>query len=294
MHHAARSFPTFLFFVLAVLVAPAPLPQLQAGVLAPFPSVAVDEESIRDDAGADAAAETRPMETEQGRAALAAASRAKKAAYALEGEAREQALLEAAAAYGAVADDEAGGALDRCEGAFRAGEILRARGLLDEAAERFSLAVTVGGPSEAPEVREFAGRALLEQAHRSRRDGALEDALSTYGAVRARFGDRSRPCAHAVTWSGKLLLAEGRVAEAREVLLDLEPFFPDRAQEAVRNVDRLVDGLLGAGEVDQAHEAVARLEARITAGSADDGETVTAGLEVALGALRDKLGRTGY
>ncbi len=282
MHAASRWFGTFVLLA-TVIVGPASAVGRSPGDVPPDVGAVVDE-------GAGAT----PVETERGREALGAASRMKREAYALEGEAREQALLAAASAYGAVADQGDHGVLDRVEGAFRAGEILRARGLGEEAGRRFAQAVGLGEPAADPDVREFAARALLERAHRIRREGEATEALAAYGEVRGRFADRARPCSHAVTWSGKLLLAEGRVDEARDVLLDLEPFLPGRELEAVRNVDRLVEALLEAGRTEEAHEAVARVGDRMAAAAAEEGETMTAALEASLGALRDKVGHSGY
>jgi tetratricopeptide (TPR) repeat protein len=229
-------------------------------------------------------------ETDAGQAALHSASAMKKQAHSLVGEEREAGLLRAAAAYGAVADAEKFGVLDRVEGAFRAGEILRARGLVEEAQGKFSQAVALGEPVDEPHVRMFAARALLEEAHQRRREGEVEDALESYAAVRSRFGDCDRPGTHAVSWTGKLLLKEGRLDEARLTLLDFEPFLPDYPLDAVRNVDALVDALVAQGEADKAYEAVASLEDAVSGG----GETMTQAVKASLDALRDKVGQSGY
>jgi len=230
------------------------------------------------------------LESDAGQAALHSAGALKKHSYALEGEEREAGLLRAAAAYGVVADSEAFGTLDRVEGAFRAGEIYRARGKVQEARTRFAQAVLLGETVAVPSVREFAARALLEEAHQLRREGELGRALEVYKAVRSRFEDCHRPCTHAVTWAGKILLKEGRVNEARRTFLDFEPFLPDYPLEAVRNVNQLVDVLVAQGEAEQAHEAVALLESSITSG----GESVTQAVAPALETLRDKMRELGY
>lgn len=125
-----------MLFLVPVLLGPA--------VMASGPSpVAAPGGLLGDVVTSKAATASEPgelvLETEAGQEALRSASGTKKKAYALEGEEREAVLLEAAAAFGAVADAEEFGVLDRVEGAFRAGEILRARGKAGEAAARFAL-----------------------------------------------------------------------------------------------------------------------------------------------------------
>jgi tetratricopeptide (TPR) repeat protein len=230
------------------------------------------------------------LESEAGEAALHAAAALKKHAYGFDGEERESGLLRAAAAYGAVADAANYGALERVEGAFRAGEIYRARERPDEARLRFEQAVELGEAIAEQRVRRFAARALLEVAHQLRREGRLDEALNVYGAVRNRFGDCPRACTHAVTRSGKIHLKEGRVKEARASFLDFEPFVPDYPMQAVRNVDELAVALVLKGEVEQAHEVVALLENALSS----TGASMEVPVASALQGLRDKMTELGY
>lgn len=276
-----------MLFLVPVLLGPA--------VMASGPSpVAAPGGLLGDVVTSKAATASEPgelvLETEAGQEALRSASGTKKKAYALEGEEREAVLLEAAAAFGAVADAEEFGVLDRVEGAFRAGEILRARGKAGEAAARFALTVELGEPVVEPAVREFAARALLEEGHQLRREGEADRALGVYEAVRGRFSECARPCTHAITWSGKILLKEGRIEEARSTLLIFEPFIPEYPLGAVRNVDALVDALVAQGQAERAYEAVASLEDSISKKGVTMTETTTRALE----ALRDKVSQSGY
>ena len=77
-------------------------------------------------------------------AALSEAGAARRAAQKLEAEARDAALIEVAGRYDAIADNGDFDAAARAEAAFRAGEILRARGQLAESEPRFARAVELG------------------------------------------------------------------------------------------------------------------------------------------------------
>ena len=242
------------------------------------------------DAGA---ADASAVSTEAGRAALAAASAIKRDAYATAGEAREALLPDAARAYEQVSLEKSFGQGDRVEGAFRAGEILRSRGFVEDAVARFREASRMGLDHADPTVRSFAARGLLELAHVVRREDDMDAALKAYADVRQRFDKQRRQVAHACTWTIKLLVKAGRLDEAGAVALDLGPFLPDYSLEAVRNVDLLAGALMEEGRTDSAHSAVARLEAGLRADLAD-GETVTPQLEGALEALRAKMAVSGY
>jgi hypothetical protein len=245
-------------------------------------------------ASQDAEASGAPaVSTEAGRAALAAASAIKRGAYATSGEAREALLLDAARAYEQVANETSFGQGDRVEGAFRAGEILRSRGFVEDAVARFREASRMGSDHEHPAVRSFGARGLLELAHVVRRENDLDAALEAYTDVRQRFEKQRRQVAHACTWTIKLLVKAGRLDEAGAVALGLGPFLPDYSLEAVRNVDLIAVALMDAGRTDSAHSAVAHLEAGVRADLAD-GETVTPQVEGALEALRAKMAASGY
>jgi len=238
-----------------------------------------------------------PLETEAGRAALKQASAEKKAAYQLEGAAREDALIAAAASYGVVADTQTHGLLDRAEAAFRAGEILRARGRMDDAMSRFDQATELGEThgdervgGEAEELRVFAARGLLEAGHLARRTSEVDDALETYAGLEGRFPDCIRQCVQARTWSVKLLVKEERWDDARKRALELDVFLPEHGLEAIQTVRTLVEALQKAERADSASEVVAALQGRLT----NHGEIMTEPVASAFGALRDMVGASGY
>jgi len=195
--------------------------------------------------------------TKEGRAALAAAASAKRAAQKLEGDERDGALQAAAAKYAGISGTEAFTAGERAEAAFRGGEILRSLDKLDEADGQFARAVDLGEESEAG--REFAGRGLLERAHLRRRANDAEGALALYTEVSRRFGDQRRSAAHARTWSGKLLLKAGRLDEAAQKLLGFAEAYPEYAVEAVRDADLLAVAQAEAGDETAARTTIERL-----------------------------------
>ncbi|MFT7462021.1 MAG: hypothetical protein ACI9EF_000357, partial [Pseudohongiellaceae bacterium] len=85
------------------------------------------------------------VEGDGGLAALGAVCDEREQAYRLGGEAREGALIAAAASFTALANDTSLALDVRAEAAFRAGELLRARKLSEAAAARFRLALELGG-----------------------------------------------------------------------------------------------------------------------------------------------------
>jgi len=214
------------------------------------------------------------------RAALAEASAAKRAAQKLEDSARETALLEVAGRFDAIADNADFDPASRAEAAFRAGEILRARGRLADSAPRFAKAVELG--ADAPKGREFAARGLLEQAHLARRAKDDATSLQLYAQVRERFADQRRTAATAMTWSGKLLLAAGRTDEAAQMLQGFATEYPEYPKDAVRNADLLAVELLEAGDETGAKAAVDKLRAAmapIVDGGGKQAESVSAALK---------------
>ena len=222
----------------------------------------------------------RPGDEDPARAALAEASAAKRAAQKLEESAREAALLEVAGRYDTIAENGAFDPASRAEAAFRAGEILRARGRLDDSAPRFAKAVELG--SDAPKGREFAARGLLEQAHLRRRAKDDAAALELYGQVRERFADQRRTAATAMTWSGKLLLAADRTEEAAKLLQGFATEYPEYPKDAVRNADLLAVELFEAGDEAGAKAAVDRIRAAlapIVDGGGKQADSVAAALK---------------
>ncbi len=195
-----------------------------------------------------------------GQAALVAAADVKKRAYTLEGEAREEGLLQAAAAYADVADREDLRPSERAEAAFRAGEILRARKALDSARERFAQAMELGQGNEADA---FAARGLLELAHMKRRDDDTQGALALYGELRTRFPAQRKSCAQAMTWAGKLQLREGSREEGLVLLIQFGKQFDEFPVDAVKNVDVAALDCLDVGEFDRARRLIDDLRERM-------------------------------
>jgi len=220
-------------------------------------------------------------------------SAAKQRAYDLEGDERERALLEVAASYGAVADDDAHPVGDRAEAAFRAGEILRSRRRADQARRRFEQATAFGADGTDERAMEFAARGLLELAHLRRRASDVEGALGLYSEVGERFSDQARSNAHATTWRGKLLVREGRLDEARALYVGFAASFPDYPLEAVRNMDLLAVAFAEDGRLEDAHEVVALLRSQMEPVIAAGGRTAEA-VHHSLSSLRVNVRLSGY
>jgi tetratricopeptide (TPR) repeat protein len=199
--------------------------------------------------------------TEAGRAALSNASAAKRAAQALEDEERGRAMLAVVAQYDAIAEGDVYAVPERTEAAFRAGEILRTLKRVDEADTRFTRAVALGEAVE--DARGFAARALLERAHILRRADDVEAALALYAEVGRRFADQRRSAAHALTWTGKLLLRNGKLEQGAETLQGFADAFPEYATEAVRNADLVAVSWWEAGDEPAARATVAWIEGRM-------------------------------
>lgn len=219
-----------------------------------------------------------------GRAALGAAAAEREAAYKLGGEAREAGLIRAAATFGALADDAETAIAVRAEAAFRAGELLRARKLPEEAAARFHQALTVGGALPAPrlptagaaggsdagadaplggplepgviEARGFAARGLLELAHLERRADRFDEALSLYGRLSGDFPDQPRQGAHGGTWAIKLLVRAGSLDEAKASVADFAAHHQGYPLELLRNTTTVAEALMDAGRQSEAQALV--------------------------------------
>jgi tetratricopeptide (TPR) repeat protein len=206
------------------------------------------------------------------RAALDAAASVRRAAYEEQGEARESGLLAAAARYGAVADEQRWSAGTRAEGAFRAGEILRARGRAEEARARFEQAVTAGAsvPREASSShagRSFGARAQLELGHALRRESGeseVEFALVAYEQVAARFEDQAKQVGQAAGWRARVLLKADRVEEAEQAAAVLPGLLAAEPMEAVRCADTIALALAEAGHEDRARRVLAALDRGLT------------------------------
>ncbi|MHC5212363.1 MAG: hypothetical protein ACYTG2_16740 [Planctomycetota bacterium] len=224
-----------------------------------------------------------PREDDPARVALDAASAAKRVAQKLEGEERSAALREVSTRYDSISADDVFEAAARAEAAFRSGEILRALKEGEAADARFLRATELGAESE--DGRGFAARGLLERAHLRRRAGDVEAALTMYGQVREQFAGERRSAAHAMTWMGKVLLADERLAEARPVLLGFCEAFPEYPKEAVRNADLLAVELVETGDEAAARVVVAEMRARM-APLLEAGDKQSAALQAALDAMK--------
>jgi tetratricopeptide (TPR) repeat protein len=227
-----------------------------------IPAAPALPQAVRDDGATDV------------RARLAELSAALRAARQHEGEQREAALLGVAERYADLADDATQPAGSRAEAAFRAGEVLRTLKRVAEADARFLEAEGIG--RDAEQGREFAARGLLERAHLMRRDGRDEEALAAYSGVREHYADQRRAAAHAMTWSGKLLLAAGRRAEAAELLLAFHEAYPEYPAEAVRNADLVAVDQFEAGEEDAARDTLAAVRLAMEPVLAEGGRTADA------------------
>ncbi len=201
---------------------------------------------------------------ERAKAVLAEVSDQKQAAYKLTGEEREAALLDVAAAYGVLADDATLPRDARGEAAFRAGEILRARKLPEPARARFAQAASVGSAT-------FAARGLLELGHLDRREHRVAEALARYAEIAERLPEERRVCAHARTWTGKLLLDEARVDAAEPVLLGFAEAFPEYPVEAVRNADLIAVRRVQDGQEEAARRILDEIRARMQGHLLGDG-----------------------
>jgi len=221
--------------------------------------------------------------TAEGRAALAEASIAKRAAQKMEGDARSGALASVAERYAGIAGTEAFAAGERAEAAFRGGELLRTLERGDEADDQFARAVELGESSQ--DGREFAARGLLERAHLKRRGTDVEGALALYAEVGRRFADQRRSAAHARTWTGKLLLKAGRLDEAARHLLGFAEAYPEFAPEAVRNADLLAVAQAQSGDETAARDTIERLRRELEPLMAQGGKAAEE-IQAALDGLR--------
>lgn len=212
-------------------------------------------------AGAALAAVKDGTQVDAGRQALVAAAAERKAAYALEGQVREAALLSAAQTFGVVADDEQMPDEIRSEGAFRAGELLRAREKVEDAVRRFAQAVVLGRRQDQGPARTFAARAQLELAHVARRANMDSEALAAYAEVVVTYPDQPRQQSQAVSWRARLLTRAERVGDVPAEAAILAALMETDALEAIRCADDLAQTLSDAGRPELARAVLADLDA---------------------------------
>ncbi|GJM23402.1 MAG: hypothetical protein DHS20C15_33170 [Planctomycetota bacterium] len=224
-----------------------------------------------------------------GEAALNEARAVKQAAYELEaGEARSAALLAAAEAYSRVSQNERFELAARVEAAYRAGELLRTHGSTELAVERFARCVRLGEAAhveEQPKLREFAARALLEQAHVQRRGKRFAEAAAGYAEVSARFAEVSRRAAQARGWQLRMLLEQEQLDAAVSLGGELVKHLDDDPLESVQGVDRLGAVLVEAGQEPEAQALVERLQQALSPHLEGEGAAVER-LRLALQELR--------
>lgn len=185
------------------------------------------------------------------KAALAEASKAKRAASGLKAEEKLAALTKAAGEYEraarAVADERAAAA----EALFRAGEIWRTV-RHEEDAQRCFAAVA----AEAASAPGFAARAWIELGHLERRQKRFEGALRCYGCVLAIVPEQRRECVRALTWRGKTQLEQKDEKEGHATLLAVGGRYPDFPLDDIRNVDLVAVDWIKAGRVAEARALV--------------------------------------
>lgn len=125
------------------------------------------------------------------------------------GEAREQARREAVNAYRAVRRHHPKARVAISEACFRAGVLLRAGGLVEEARVEFGLAVHAGRGTD------FRARARLELGHLDRRERRSPDALGHYLGVIVDERACRRHRDAALYWTGRVHADAGRRGDAR-------------------------------------------------------------------------------
>ncbi|RKY20452.1 MAG: hypothetical protein DRQ55_07660 [Planctomycetota bacterium] len=208
-----------------------------------------------------------PADIERGRAALTAAAAQRQAAYKLDGQAREAGLLAAAAAFGQVADDQGLSVDARVEAAFRAGELLRARGQGPQAAQRFGQAVHQGRDAKPVSAHAsaatFGARAQLELGHARRRADQLEPALAAYAEVRAFFAGQAKQVGQAAGWRARLLVRDGQLAQAEAEAAVLAQLVSEDPLEAVRCADAVALALAEEGHEDAARRVLTLLDQQL-------------------------------
>ncbi len=229
--------------------------------------------------------------TKEGRAALADAAAAKRAAQKLEGGARNEALAALADKYAALADKDSLAAGERAEAAFRGGEVLRTLQRGKQADDLFARSVELG--ENAPAGRDFAARGLLERAQIRRRANDAEGALALYADVIKRFADQRRTAASARTWAGKVQLKAGHLDEATKQLLGFAETYPEFSVEAVHDADLLAVAQAEGGDETAARDTIERVRREVQPALSKGGKDAEA-VQAALDGLRVTELLAGY
>ena len=165
----------------------------------------------------------------------------------------------AADAYRAVRTYHPGERSVGAEAAFRAGELLRAAGRLDEALVELRIARELG------QGNPLAVRAELEVGHVHRRSGRFELALDAYCSVQAHPDAPQRFRDDAGLWEGRAWLELGRPEDARRSWERVARAAEDPV-DRVRAFDLMALAWIESGDLEAAAGALDR--ARIDLGDA--------------------------
>lgn len=198
------------------------------------------------------------------RQALDQAQKLRRAASKKVGEERRAQLESAIAAYRKVVDECKDEPREAAEAAFRAGEIERSLGDAAGAREAFEKSVALG--KSAPQ---FGARALNELAHLARREKKLDAAMALYKRVPAEYPQQEAEGARAMTWVGKLLVEQGKAAEARASWLAIGDQFKSQPVLAIRAADLAAMSLVQANDEAGASAIVEQVEKRFGPGNPD-------------------------
>jgi len=211
--------------------------------------------------GAAAAKAAAPKLSDGARAALAAGRELARAARGLDGEAEGTALQTAATAYDKIATDFAHEPPAAAQAAFAAADLWRRHGSSQQAEQDYLSAARL-------DPERYGQRGKLGAADMQRRQDRDTDALATYAEAAAADPASSR-AQTARLWQGRLLHALGRDTEAVTVLraaLDAARTPP----QVIETGNQLARLLVATGELDAAAQAIAHVEATVTAAAIED------------------------
>jgi tetratricopeptide (TPR) repeat protein len=255
-HVARRHRPAFLLLIAAAALAHGAQAQSHSSArMRPHALRAADGESRPvSERRADGTAPVPKKESAQ--AQLQYAQMLRQAVRGTEGDARSAARKSAIAGYRAVHEYFPGDAAACAEGAFRAGELLRAANENEAALSEFAIARDKGAGTP------FRGRGLLEIGHVERRTQKFQEALLAYEAVLSDTATTQRQKDDASLWAGHVYAALKRpddahrawqrVADSAEDPIDRIKAFDCIAQAAIEKGD--LDG--ASALLERCHEAV--------------------------------------
>jgi hypothetical protein len=166
-------------------------------------------------------------------------------------EERARTRASSVAAYRAVRTHFPADTAACAEAAFRAAELLRADGEIDEARAEFTLARDLGARTP------FRVRALLELGHLERRGDTRDAALAAYEAVLADPSASRGQRDEASLWIGRVHHDAGRIEDARRAWQRVADGAEDPL-DRVRAWDALAGILIDAGDLEGAAGALER------------------------------------